>query len=207
MAFSTGTTVIVMAATNRADILDKALLRPGRFDRKISLDLPDVKGRLAILSVHAKKVKLAEGVELEILARATPGFSGAELEACINEAALAAALKDSEAINQEHLEEARDKVRWGRQKQGRVFPQDELEATAWHEAGHTLLGLRLKYCDPVHKVTIVPRGMALGATMSLPERDIVGLRQKASPRQDRDVLWRSHRRGARDLGPLDRRRQ
>lgn len=176
--FDTDTTVIVMAATNRPDILDSALMRPGRFDRKIMLDLPDVQGREAILKVHAAKARVSPDVDLKIIARATPGFSGAELEATINEAALAAALKDHDAIDHDDLEEARDKVRWGRQKQGRTMDADDLKATAWHEAGHTLIAVKIKECDPVHKVTIIPRGMALGATMSLPERDIVGLKKQ-----------------------------
>ncbi|MDF1662740.1 MAG: ATP-dependent zinc metalloprotease FtsH [Planctomycetota bacterium] len=176
--FDTDTTVIVMAATNRPDILDSALMRPGRFDRKIMLDLPDVQGREAILNVHAAKAKVSDDVDMKIIARATPGFSGAELEATINEAALAAALKDHDAIDHDDLEEARDKVRWGRQKQGRTMDADDLKATAWHEAGHTLIAVKIEECDPVHKVTIIPRGMALGATMSLPERDIVGLKKQ-----------------------------
>jgi cell division protease FtsH len=176
--FGTDTAVIVMAATNRPDILDTALLRPGRLDRKIMLDLPDVNGREAILKVHASKAKVSEDVDLRVIARATPGFSGAELEATINEAALAAALKDRDAIYHDDLEEARDKVRWGRQKQGRTMDAEDLKATAWHEAGHTLIAVKIKECDPVHKVTIIPRGMALGATMSLPERDIVGLKKQ-----------------------------
>ena len=176
--FDTSTTVIVMAATNRPDILDSALMRPGRFDRKIALDLPDIRGREAILRVHSSKARLSPQVDLAVIARATPGFSGAELEAIINEAALAAALKDRDAIFHEDLEEARDKVRWGRQKQSRAMDPKDLEATAWHEAGHTLVAVKIPECDPVHKVTIIPRGMALGATMSLPEKDVVGLRRR-----------------------------
>lgn len=176
--FPTDAAVIVMAATNRPDILDSALTRPGRFDRKIILDLPDVDGRLAILGVHAARRKVAEGIDLSVIARATPGFSGAELEALVNEAALAAALKDKEAIEHEDFEEARDKVRWGRQKRSRAMDPDDLEATAWHEAGHALVAISLPECDPVHKVTIIPRGMALGATMSLPAKDVVGLRKR-----------------------------
>ncbi len=163
--------VIIIAATNRPDVLDPALLRPGRFDREITVSLPDVKGREEILKVHAKKVKLAEDVDLCIIARGTPGYSGAELANVINEAALLAARKGLKAINTEELEEARDKVRWGRERRSLALSEEEKELTAYHEAGHALLGMLVKDTDPVHKVSIIPRGPALGVTMYLPVED------------------------------------
>jgi len=176
--FESDAGVIVIAATNRPDVLDHALLRPGRFDRTITVDLPDLKGREEILRVHARKVKLAKDADLSILARGTPMFSGADLEAIINEAALLAALKGKEAIHMEDLEEARDKVRWGRQKQSRVMAEEDKKITAIHEAGHALLSKILPDAEPLHKVTIIPRGAALGATMQLPERDRYHLQKK-----------------------------
>ncbi len=169
--FDTQEGVIIIAATNRPDVLDPALLRPGRFDRQITVNLPDVHGREKILSVHAKKVKVAEGVDLEVVARGTPGYSGAELANVINEAALLAARKGLKAITLEELEEARDKVRWGKERRSLALSEDEKELTAYHEAGHALLGMLVKNTDPVHKVTIIPRGPALGVTMYLPEED------------------------------------
>jgi len=169
--FETDKGIIVVAATNRPDVLDPALLRPGRFDRTITIDLPDVKGREAILKVHARKVKVAPSVDLAIVARGTPGFSGAELEAVINEAAIGAAMHNREWVTQSDLEEARDKVRWGRSRRSRVMTEKEKEALAYHEGGHALLHLLLPEAEPLHKVTIIPRGQALGATMFLPERD------------------------------------
>ncbi|MHC5042094.1 MAG: ATP-dependent zinc metalloprotease FtsH [Planctomycetota bacterium] len=169
--FETDKGIIVVAATNRPDVLDPALLRPGRFDRTITIDLPDVKGREAILQVHARKVKIAPSVDLSVIARGTPGFSGAELEAVINEAAIGAAMHNLEWVTQGDLEEARDKVRWGRSRRSRVMTDEEKEALAYHEAGHALSHLLLPEAEPLHKVTIIPRGRALGATMFLPERD------------------------------------
>ncbi|MEX2577644.1 MAG: ATP-dependent zinc metalloprotease FtsH [Verrucomicrobiales bacterium] len=169
--FDTQEGVIIIAATNRPDVLDPALLRPGRFDRQITVSLPDVKGREEILAVHAKKVKLAEGVDLGVVARGTPGYSGAELANVINEAALLAARKGLKAITLAELEEARDKVRWGRERRSLALSEDEKELTAYHEAGHALLGMLVKDTDPVHKVSIIPRGPALGVTMYLPEAD------------------------------------
>ncbi len=166
--------VIVIAATNRADVLDPALIRPGRFDRQIHVPLPDVKGRLEILKVHARKVKLADDVDLERLARITPMFSGADLAAIINEAAIAATMADKEAIHQSDLEEARDKVRFGRAKKSRVREKDENRLVAYHEAGHAVLQKLLPDGDPLHKVTIIPRGDAGGATFSMPEKDRMG---------------------------------
>ena len=169
--FDTNDQVIVCAATNRVDVLDPALTRPGRFDRQIYVPLPDVKGRVDILKVHSRKVKLGPNVDLLRLARATPGFSGADLAAIINEAALAATLAGKEYIEQDDLEEARDKVRWGRARKSRVIDEKEKIATAYHEAGHAVVQYLTKDADPIHKVTIIPRGNYGGATMSLPERD------------------------------------
>jgi cell division protease FtsH len=171
--FETDKGIIVIAATNRPDVLDPALLRPGRFDRSVTIDLPDVEGREAILKVHARAVKMAPAVELSVIARGTPGFSGAELEAVINEAAIGAAMALRDWITQPDLEEARDKVRWGRSRRSRsrVMTDNEKTATAWHEAGHALSMLLLPDSEKLHKVTIIPRGQALGSTMQLPERD------------------------------------
>jgi cell division protease FtsH len=169
--FDTDEGIIVMAATNRQDVLDPALLRPGRFDRQVMVDLPDVKGREEILKIHARKIKLGRDVDLKRLARATPMFSGADLASLINEAAIMATMHRKDAVDQADLEEARDKVLWGRQKKSRVVYEEEKKITAYHEAGHTLVAVSIPECDPVHKVTIVPRGRMGGATMSLPERD------------------------------------
>ncbi len=169
--FDTNDQVIVCAATNRVDVLDPALTRPGRFDRQIYVPLPDVKGRMEILKVHSRKVKLGPNVDLSRLARATPGFSGADLAAIINEAALGATLAGKEYIEQDDLEEARDKVRWGRARKSRVIDEKEKIATAYHEAGHAVVQFLEKDADPIHKVTIIPRGNFGGATMALPEKD------------------------------------
>jgi len=169
--FDTNDQVIVIAATNRADILDHALTRPGRFDRQIFVPLPDLKGRVDILKVHAKKVKLGPDIRLERLARGTPMFSGADLAAIINEAALAATMGNKDHIEMADLEEARDKVRWGRARKSRVIDQKEKEITAYHEAGHTLVQSLLEDADPLHKVSIIPRGPMGGATFALPEKD------------------------------------
>lgn len=163
--------VILLAATNRVDVLDPALLRPGRFDRQIVIDLPDIRGRRKILDVHAKTVKLEPTVDLDLIAKSTPGFSGADLANLINEAALLAARYDRKAATQQDLEEARDKVCWGRERRSRKIPERERRLTAWHEAGHAIASLYCKYATPLHKVTIIPRGMALGMTMMLPEED------------------------------------
>ncbi|MFO1052961.1 MAG: ATP-dependent zinc metalloprotease FtsH [Planctomycetota bacterium] len=162
---------ILVAATNRPDVLDPALLRPGRFDRQVVIDMPDVKGREKILRVHARKIKLRAGVDLTALARATPGFSGAELAALVNEAAILAAMRNKEAVDLSELEEARDRVRFGREKRSRMRDQDDLRVTAFHEAGHAVVSTLIPGLDPIHKVTIVSRGLALGLTTSLPERD------------------------------------
>ena len=169
--FDTQDGVIIIAATNRPDVLDPALLRPGRFDRQVTVNLPDVKGREEILRVHAKKVKMSDSVDLAVLARGTPGYSGAELANVINEAALLAARKGLKGVTMAELEEARDKVRWGRERRSLAMSEKEKMATAWHEAGHAAITVLLENLDPLHKVTIIPRGPALGVTMSLPEGD------------------------------------
>ena len=169
--FDTQEGVIIIAATNRPDVLDPALLRPGRFDRQITVNLPDVKGREEILRVHSKKVKLAEGVDLQVVARGTPGYSGAELANVINEAALLAARRGLKGITLYELEEARDKVRWGKERRSMALSEKEKTNTAYHEAGHALLLELLPHTEPLHKVTIIPRGPSLGSTMWLPEED------------------------------------
>jgi cell division protease FtsH len=176
--FDTQEGVIIIAATNRPDVLDPALLRPGRFDRQITVALPDVKGREEILRVHSKKVKISEDVDLSVIARGTPGYSGAELANVINEAALIAARKGAKAIGRADLEEARDKVRWGKERRSLAMSDKEKELTAYHEAGHALLCELVENMDPLHKVTIIPRGPALGLTMYLPEGDKYTNRKK-----------------------------
>jgi len=169
--FESDENVVVIAATNRPDVLDPALRRPGRFDREVSVDMPDVRGREEILKVHARKVKMAPGVDLGVLARGTPSFSGADLEAIINEAAILASMKGKEAIDLSDLEESRDKVRWGRQRRSMVMSVEDKRITAFHESGHAVATKVMPEVEPLHKVTIVPRGMALGSTMHLPEKD------------------------------------
>ena len=171
--FGTNDGVIVIAATNRPDILDPALLRPGRFDRQVNVDLPTLKGREEILKLHAAKVKLAPDADLSRLARGTGGHSGADLANIINEAALLAARNGMTEIPHAVLEEARDKVFWGRERKSAGFTRKEYETTAWHEAGHALLQLLVENADPLHKVSIIPRGRALGVTMTLPEKDVL----------------------------------
>ena len=176
--FDTQEGIIIIAATNRPDVLDPALLRPGRFDRQVTVNLPDVRGREAILKVHAKNVKLAADVDLSVIGRGTPGYSGAELANLLNEAALLAARTGKKSIGMPELEEARDKVRWGRERRSMAMSDEEKRATAWHEAGHALVNVLLKHTHPLHKVTIIPRGRALGVTMSLPKEDMLNMRRK-----------------------------
>ncbi len=176
--FDTQEGIIIIAATNRPDVLDPALLRPGRFDRQVTVNLPDVRGREAILKVHAKNVKLATNVDLSVIARGTPGYSGAELANLLNEAALLAARMGKKAVEQPELEEARDKVRWGRERRSLAMTDEEKKYTAWHEAGHALVNVILQHTHPLHKVTIIPRGQALGATMYLPKDDVLSRRRK-----------------------------
>jgi len=176
--FDTQEGIIIIAATNRPDVLDPALLRPGRFDRQITVNLPDVRGREAILKVHSKNVKLEPGVDLSVIARGTPGYSGAELANLLNEAALLAARMNKKAIGMHELEEARDKVRWGRERRSLAMTDEEKRNTAWHEAGHALVNVMLPHTHPLHKVTIIPRGQSLGSTMSLPKDDVLNRRRK-----------------------------
>jgi cell division protease FtsH len=175
--FDTQEGIIIIAATNRPDVLDPALLRPGRFDRQVTVSLPDVKGREEILRVHAKKVKLSEAADLSKIARGTPGFSGAELANLLNEAALLAARRGLKSITNSELEEARDKVRWGRERRSLALSEKEKENTAYHEAGHAILIEVLEHTEPLHKVTIIPRGPSLGSTMWLPAEDKFTLRR------------------------------
>ena len=161
--------VIVIAATNRPDVLDPALLRPGRFDRQVVVDLPDIRGREAILKVHMRKVPLDSDVDPLVLARGTPGFSGADLANLINEAALFAARYSDKKIDQTHLDLAKDKIMMGAERKSMILSEEQKRITAYHEAGHAIVGLNLEKCDPVYKATIIPRGGALGMVVSLPE--------------------------------------
>ena len=176
--FEANDQIIVIAATNRPDVLDPALTRPGRFDRQVAVPLPDLKGRRQILAVHSRKVKMAPDVDLDRLARGTPMFSGADLAAIINEAAIIATMAEKEFVETADLEEARDKVRFGRANKSKKIEEQERIATAYHEAGHALLQVVLTDADPLHKVTIIPRGQAMGATFSLPEKDRYGYSRK-----------------------------
>lgn len=169
--FDTQEGVIIVAATNRPDVLDNALLRPGRFDRQIVVDLPTLEGRERILRIHTKNIRISSEVDLSVVARGTPGFSGADLANLTNEAALQAARRGASSVEMEDFEEARDKVRFGRERRGKMMDDDEKLATAYHEAGHAIVLNVLKHAEPVHKVTIIPRGSSLGSTMQLPERD------------------------------------
>jgi cell division protease FtsH len=169
--FESNEGVIIIAATNRPDVLDPAILRPGRFDRRITVTRPDVRGREAILRVHAKKTPLAPDVDMETIARGTPGFSGADLENLVNEAALLAARQDKDAVSMVDFEMAKDKVYMGTERRSMVISDEEKRNTAIHEAGHTLISVLINHHDPVHKVTIIPRGPALGVTWYLPKDD------------------------------------
>ena len=169
--FESNEGVILMAATNRPDVLDPALLRPGRFDRRVVVSRPDVRGREEILRVHTRKIPLAEDVDLSVLARGTPGFSGADLANMVNEAALAAARQNRKAVLQYDFELAKDKVLMGVERKSLLLTDEEKKNTAYHEAGHALVAAKMPHSDPLHKVTIIPRGMALGVTMQLPTDD------------------------------------
>lgn len=173
--FESNEGVILIAATNRPDVLDPALLRPGRFDRRVVVSAPDLNGRERILSVHAKKVPLSTNVDLKKIARGTPGFSGADLANLVNEAALCAARADHNKVTMEDFEYAKDKVLMGAERRSMVIGEQDRKITAYHEAGHTLIGKLIKGTDPIHKVTIIPRGMALGLTQFLPEDDRLNL--------------------------------
>jgi cell division protease FtsH len=169
--FESNEGVILIAATNRPDVLDPALLRPGRFDRQVIVSLPDIKGREGILKVHTRKIPLSDDVDVSVLARGTPGFSGAQLANMVNEAALVAARRDRKSVMQADFEEAKDKVLMGKERRSMVMNEKEKRNTAYHEAGHALVAFMLPESDPLHKVTIIPRGRALGVTMQLPEED------------------------------------
>ncbi len=168
--FETNEGVIIIAATNRPDVLDPALLRPGRFDRQVIVDIPDVKGREKILAVHSKKIPLSRDVTLKVIARGTPGFTGADLANLVNEAALLAARRNKKRVTMLEMEDAKDKVMMGPERRSMIISDKEKEIIAYHEAGHTIIGI-LTGSDPIHKVTIIPRGRALGLTMQLPEED------------------------------------
>lgn len=165
--------IIIIAATNRPDVLDKALLRPGRFDRQVIIGLPDIKGRLAILQVHAKRIKLADDVDLMVIAKSTPGSSGADLSNLLNEAALLAARRNRAAVTMQELVEARDKVLYGKERKSLELDKHEKMTTAYHESGHTVVGMSVEHSDPIDKVSIIPRGFSLGATLFLPEKNKV----------------------------------
>ena len=169
--FETGTNVIVIAATNRPDVLDPALMRPGRFDRQVVVPLPDIRGREQILNVHMKKVPIGPDVQPDVIARGTPGFSGADLANLVNEAALFAARRNGRVVEMNDFELAKDKIMMGAERRSMVMTEDERKNTAYHESGHALVAKLLPKSDPVHKVTIIPRGRALGVTMQLPEED------------------------------------
>ncbi|MEE9369583.1 MAG: ATP-dependent zinc metalloprotease FtsH [Pontiella sp.] len=169
--FDTQEGIIIVAATNRPDVLDPALLRPGRFDRQVVVDLPTLEGRKEILNIHSRNVRLSDQVDLKKSARGTPGFSGADLANLVNEAALLASRRGADFVEQKDMEEARDKVMWGRERRSHVLDPEEKKLTAYHEAGHAIAMYHMPECEPIHKVTIIPRGRALGATMQLPEKD------------------------------------
>ena len=169
--------IILIAATNRPDVLDPALLRPGRFDRQVVVPNPDVTGRERILKVHVRNVPLAPNVDLKTIARGTPGFSGADLANLVNEAALMAARRSKRLVTMLELEDAKDKVMMGAERRSMAMTEEEKKLTAYHEAGHALVGIHEPFNDPLHKVTIIPRGRALGVTMNLPERDRYGMRK------------------------------
>ncbi|WP_239374324.1 ATP-dependent zinc metalloprotease FtsH [Snodgrassella gandavensis] len=173
--FDSNTTVIVIAATNRPDVLDPALMRPGRFDRQVVVPLPDIRGREQILKVHATKVPLDKSVDLPVLARGTPGFSGADLANLVNEAALFAGRRNKTKVDMSDFEDAKDKIYMGPERRSMVMHEDEKKATAYHESGHAVVAETLDFTDPVHKVTIMPRGRALGLTWQLPERDRISM--------------------------------
>ncbi|MBR6062038.1 MAG: ATP-dependent zinc metalloprotease FtsH, partial [Spirochaetales bacterium] len=169
--FDPSTGVILIAATNRPDVLDQALLRPGRFDRQVVVDNPDMAGREAIFGIHLKKIKTSKNVSVSKLARATPGFSGADIANMVNEAALFAARQNKKKVTNADLEEARDKITMGIARRSRIIPEKDKRLTAYHEAGHTIVNMNVENSDPLHKVSIVPRGMALGITSMLPQED------------------------------------
>ena len=169
--FESNEGIIILAATNRPDVLDPALRRPGRFDREIDVGNPDITGREKIIKVHMRDVPLASDVDAKVIARGTPGFSGADLANLVNEAALLAARRNKRLVSMQEFEDAKDKVMMGPERRSMVLTEDQKEKTAYHEAGHAIVGLNMPLCDPVYKATIIPRGRALGMVMSLPEMD------------------------------------
>ena len=171
--FESNEGVILVAATNRPDVLDPSLLRPGRFDRRVVVSLPDVRGREQILKVHTKKIPLADDVDMSIIARGTPGFAGADLANLVNEAALLAARQNRKVVTMSDFEVAKDKVMMGAERRSMILTEEDKAVTAWHEAGHALVASLLPESDPLHKVSIIPRGRALGVTMQLPEGDVL----------------------------------
>ncbi|MDX1501657.1 MAG: AAA family ATPase, partial [Thermoanaerobaculia bacterium] len=177
--FETNEGVILIAATNRPDVLDPALLRPGRFDRRVVVDRPDINGRRGILEVHTREIPLAKDVDLEVVARGTPGFAGADLANLVNEAALVAARRDRKEVTMDDFEFAKDKVLMGVERKSLMLTDEEKRVTAFHEAGHAIVAAFSEGADPLHKVTIIPRGRALGVTMQLPTEDKYNLRKRA----------------------------
>ena len=205
--FESNEGVILVAATNRPDVLDPALLRPGRFDRRIVVNRPDVKGREGILVVHTKKIPLSDDVDVAVLARGTSGFSGADLANLVNEAALNAARYNQKVVRMLDFEFAKDKVLMGAERRSMIISEDEKRVTAIHEAGHALLTVMLPHADPIHKVTIIPRGMALGLTQQLPMDEKHNYSREYLEDQIAILLRRPHRRGDHDRQHHDRRRQ
>ncbi len=196
MASSGNEGVIVIAATNRPDVLDPALLRPGRFDRQVVVPLPDVRGREQILKVHLRKVAAGDDVKASIIARGTPGFSGADLANLVNEAALFAARANMKMVGMAEMEKAKDKIMMGAERRSMVMSDEEKSLTAYHEAGHAIVGRLVPSHDPVYKVSIIPRGRTLGVTMFLPEEDRYSMSQGASGKPDLQPVRRSYCRGA-----------
>ena len=191
--FETNQGIIVIAATNRPDVLDPALLRPGRFDRQVVVPLPDVRGREQILKVHMRKVPVASDVKADILARGTPGMSGADLANIVNEAALFAARRSGRTVEMDDFEKAKDKILMGSERKSIVMPEEERKNTAYHESGHAIVAKMLPKTDPVHKVTIIPRGRALGVTMQLPEGDRYSMDKERTFEHYCSVIWGKNR--------------
>jgi cell division protease FtsH len=186
--FESNDGVILIAATNRPDVLDPALLRPGRFDRRVVVPRPDLRGRIAILKVHTKRVNLADDVDLEIIARGTPGFVGADLQNLVNESALLAARREANQVHRVDFESAKDKVILGTERKSLIMTDEDKRVTAYHEAGHALVAMLSEHSDPVHKVTIIPRGMALGVTLTMPVEDRYGLSKDQITAQIRHAM-------------------
>ncbi len=205
--FESNEGVILIAATNRPDVLDPALLRPGRFDRRVVVSRPDVRGREGILQVHTRKIPLSEDVDLGVLARARPGFSGADLANLVNEAALLAARHNQKFVIMRDFESSKDKVLMGAERKSMIITDEEKKITAFHEGGHALLAALLPHADPLHKVTIIPRGMALGVTQQLPTEEKHNWTRGAARGPHRGLHGRPHRRGADLRADHHRRRQ